>query len=245
MQTTIVLPTYNEAENLPEITGALFALPIPDLHCIIIDDNSPDGTGKIAENLAEKFAGRIKVVHRPGKQGIGSAYITGFRMALQAGSDVIGQMDSDFSHPVEKLTSLLEALQDCDIAIGSRYIAGGSLDEHWPLWRKGLSSFGNTYARMILRLPMRDITGGFRLYRRQSLQAMPLERVRSNGYIFQVEIIYIAYLLGLRCHEVPIYFAERKKGKSKMSLRIQIEAAWRVWQLLGMYHDLKGSHAIQ
>ena len=240
MQITIVLPTYNEAENLPGIINSLFELPLPDLKCIIVDDNSPDHTGKIADGLASQYPGRIEVVHRAGKLGLGSAYITGFKLAMQAGADAIGQMDSDFSHPLEKLVPLTEALHDCDLAIGSRYIAGGRLDDHWPLWRKSLSRFGNSYARTILRLPMQDITGGFRLFRRQSLQVIPLERVRSNGYIFQVEIAYIANILGLSFKEIPIYFAERQKGKSKMSLRIQLEAAWRVWQLLGMYDDLRG-----
>jgi dolichol-phosphate mannosyltransferase len=239
LKTTIVLPTYNEAENLPDIISSLFNLPVEDLSCIIIDDNSPDHTGEIADRLALTYPGRVEVVHRQKKAGIGSAYTSGFRMAIQAGAEAVGQMDSDFSHPVDKLVPMLEALKNCDVAIGSRYIAGGSLDNAWPFWRKCLSGFGNYYARTILQLPMHDITGGFRLYSRETLQKIPLERVRSNGYIFQVEIAYIAKLLGLRFIEIPIYFAERKKGKSKMSLRIQLEAAWRVWQLLGMYDDLK------
>ena len=244
MQITVILPTYNEAENLPKIVCDLFKLPLPDLKLMVIDDNSPDHTGDIADGLASQNPGRLKVVHRRGKLGLGTAYITGFNLALKQGAEAIGQMDSDFSHPVDKLIPLAEALEDCDIAIGSRYVPGGSLDEAWPIWRKALSRFANGYARTILHLPIRDVTGGFRLYRRKSMQTLPLERVRSNGYVFQVEIAYLAHLLGLRFREVPIYFADRRWGKSKMSLPIQLEAAVRVWQLLGMYNDLKGKMTI-
>jgi dolichol-phosphate mannosyltransferase len=244
LQITVILPTFNEAENLPRIVGELFKLPLPDLRLLVIDDNSPDHTGDIADELAGQNPNRLKVVHRRLKLGLGTAYITGFNLALKEGAEAIGTMDSDFSHPVDKLIPLAQALEDCDVAIGSRYVAGGKVDEAWPFWRKALSSFGNGYARTILRLPIRDVTGGFRLYRRKSIQTMPLERVRSNGYVFMVEIAYLAYILGLRFHEVPIYFADRRWGKSKMSLRIQLEAAVRVWQLLGMYHDIKGTMTI-
>lgn len=239
MNLTFVIPTYNEAENLPKITAALFALPLPELNLLIVDDNSPDGTGKIAEQLGAETGGRVKVIHRPGKLGLGSAYIQGFNQALALGADAIGQMDADFSHPVEKILDLVEALSTVDVAIGSRYVSGGALDERWPFWRKGLSSFGNYYARSILGLKVRDTTGGFRLWRKDTLQAMPLERVKSNGYVFQVEMIYLATLLGFTAQEIPIYFADRRWGKSKMSLRIQIEAAYRVWFLPGRYADLR------
>ena len=244
MNLTVVLPTYNEAENLPQLVCALFNLPLPNLKLIVIDDNSPDHTGKIADDLAKQYSGRIKVVHRPGKMGLGSAYITGFQLALKDGADAIGQMDSDFSHPVDKLVDLTKALEDSDIALGSRYVPGGSLDDQWPIWRKGLSWFANFYARTILGIKVHDVTGGFRLYRRKCLQVIPLERIRSSGYVFQVELAYIANILGLKVKEVPIYFAERVRGKSKMSLRIQLEAAFRVWQILGMYKDLKGKMVI-
>lgn len=239
MQITIILPTYNESKNLPSILSTLFSLPLPDLKAIIVDDNSPDKTGELAESLSKEYPGRIKIIHRPGKMGLGSAYITGFKQALADGADAIGEMDSDFSHPIEKLVPMAEALKDGDIVIGSRYCEGGSLDDAWPIWRKALSSFGNFYARIILNIPMKDVTGGFRLYSRKAILALPLERVRSNGYIFQVEITYIGYLLGLRYIEIPIHFSERKAGKSKMSFRIQMEAAFRVWQIKGMYQDLK------
>ncbi|MEN4041935.1 MAG: polyprenol monophosphomannose synthase [Anaerolineaceae bacterium] len=239
MKVTFIIPTYNEAVNLPQIVAALFNLPLPDLHVLVVDDNSPDGTGKIAAELSQMYGGRVQALHRTGKLGLGSAYIAGFQHALADGADAIGQMDADFSHPPEKVQNLLQVLEDFDVAMGSRYIPGGSLDVNWPLWRKSLSAFGNMYARTILGMPMRDVTGGFRLWRRQVLVDMPLERIKSNGYVFQVEIAYVAYKLGFNFREVPIYFADRRWGTSKMSLRIQIEAAFRVWQLLGRYDDLR------
>ena len=238
MQLTIVLPTYNEAENLPKIAEALFNLPIPDLKLLVVDDNSPDGTGELAESLTQKYHGQISVMHRTGKLGLGTAYLQGFQRALQDGAEIVGQMDADFSHPPEKLLEMLAALEEADVVLGSRYVRGGRLDERWPIWRKGLSSFGNIYARTILRLPVLDTTGGFRVWRRATLAGMPLDRVRSNGYAFQVEMTYIAHSLGYRFGEVPIYFADRRWGESKMSFRIQAEAAIRVWQLLWEYRDL-------
>ena len=239
MQLTVVLPTYNEAENLPKITAALLDLPLPDLKILVVDDGSPDGTGALADELAARHPGRFAVIHRTGKLGLGSAYLRGFRQALADGAQAVAQMDADFSHPPEKLIEMLAALADCDVVIGSRYVPGGKLDENWPLWRKALSAFGNFYARTILRLPIRDVTGGFKIWRRHTLEAMPLERVRSNGYAFQVEMNYVAYRLGFRFAEIPIYFADRQWGDSKMSFQIQREAAVRVWQFLGEYRDLK------
>jgi dolichol-phosphate mannosyltransferase len=239
LKLSIIIPTYNEAENLPKITSALFDLGIPDLSILVVDDNSPDGTGKIAEDLGRRSSGRITVLHRPGKQGLGSAYIQGFNQAISDGAEVLGQMDADFSHPPEKLRDLLTALETFDISIGSRYVLGGKVDEHWPLWRKSLSGFGNYYARTILNLPLRDVTGGFRLWRRNTILGMPLHTIRSNGYNFQVEMIYVAIRLGFKVKEIPIYFADRRWGKSKMSLQIQAEAALRVWQVLWLYRGLK------
>lgn len=239
MKTTIVVPTYREAENLPKLIPALLHLPSLPLKVIVVDDHSPDGTGEIADSFAERFPGRLSVLHRRGKLGLGSAYIQGFRLALQQGAEVIGQMDADFSHAPEKIIELYRALENCDVALGSRYVRGGQLDRQWPIWRKALSAFGNLYAREILRLPVQDVTGGYKLWRRQMLTQMPLERVRSNGYAFQVEMTYIAHRLGAVFQEVPIYFAERTSGESKMSLRIQLEAAMRVWLLLFEYRDLE------
>lgn len=239
MKITVVVPTYNEAENLPKLVAELFALPLPELEVLVVDDNSPDGTGQIAEDLGVANQGRVKVLHRAGKQGLGTAYIHGFKQAIENGAEAICQMDADFSHPPEKIVEMAKALETCDMVIGSRYVAGGKLDENWPIWRKWLSGWGNFYARTILSLPTRDVTGGFRLWRRETLQGMPLDRIRSNGYIFQVEMAYVANRLGFKFNEIPIYFADRRLGESKMSFRIQIEAAVRVWQLAGMYKDLK------
>ena len=226
-----IIPTYNESQNLPKLVTALFAQDIPDFNVLIVDDNSPDGTGEIAEELSEAYPGKVMVLHRQGKEGLGKAYIQGFRYALDQGADVIGMMDADLSHPPDKLPELLNALAKADVVIGSRYTKGGSLDKNWPFWRKALSWFGNTYARIILGLPIKDATGGYRLWKRAALEAIPFEESRCNGYVFIVELAYLAKLAGLNFSEVPIYFAERVHGASKMSLRIQVEAAFRVWQL--------------
>lgn len=238
MKITVVIPTYNEAENLPHLLEVILGLPL-DLGILVVDDNSPDGSGELAEALAQQAGGRIRVIHRPGKLGLGSAYILGFRQALEQGAQAVTQMDADFSHPPEKLIALADALGTVDVAMGSRYMAGGSVDQRWPFWRKGLSAFGNHYARLLLGLPIRDVTGGYRMWRRETLLAMPLGRVRSNGYAFQVEMAYVAYRLGFRIKEIPFYFADRRWGKSKMSWFIQREAALRVWQLRWEYRDLR------
>lgn len=239
LKTTVIIPTYNEAENLPRLVPALFSLPLADLNLLIVDDNSPDGTGKLAEQLATDHPGRMRVHHRTGKSGLGTAYITGFRLAIEDGAQAICQMDADFSHPPEKLVELHDKLGNYDLVQGSRYITGGSVDAQWPMWRKGLSYFGSLYARTILGMPIRDMTGGFRLWRRETLLGMPLERVRSNGYVFQIEITYLAYKLGYKIGEVPFYFADRKWGQSKMDFRIQLEAALRVWLVRWAYRDIR------
>ncbi|MHC1785391.1 MAG: polyprenol monophosphomannose synthase [Anaerolineaceae bacterium] len=238
MKTILVIPTYNEAENLPKLAASIFALPLKELSILIVDDNSQDGTGEIAEKLNLEYKGRVHVMHRAGKLGLGTAYIQGFRKALELGAEAIGQMDADFSHPVEKVPELIKKLERCDMVLGSRYVTGGSLDESWPFWRKALSGFGNFYARTILGMKLLDVTGGYRLWRKATLEGMPLDRIRSNGYVFQVEMAYVASRLGYKFMEIPIHFMERRKGQSKMSFRIQIEAALRVWQLPGLYRDL-------
>ncbi|HNR01550.1 MAG TPA: polyprenol monophosphomannose synthase [Anaerolineaceae bacterium] len=239
MSICVIIPTFNEVENLPLIVERLRALPLNDLSILVIDDNSPDGTGAIADELSAKYNGQISVMHRSGKLGLGTAYISGFRQVLQQHVDLIAHMDADFSHEPEKLPDFVKAIESSDVVFGSRYTPGGSLDRDWPAWRKWLSNFGNTYARTILRMPIKDLTGGFRLWRRETLAAMPWDRVRSNGYVFMVETAYLAHKLGFRIKEVPIYFAERTRGKSKMNLSIQIEAALRVWSLIPRYRDLK------
>jgi dolichol-phosphate mannosyltransferase len=239
---TIIIPTYNEAENIGAIADAILQLELPDLSILFIDDNSPDGTGPLADDLAERHPGRISVLHREGKLGLGTAYITGFKHALVKGADFVGQMDADFSHNPSRIPDLLTQLAEYDIAIGSRYVQGGRLDQRWGLWRVLLSRFGNSYARTILNLPIRDVTGGFRIWRREVLENIPLDRIRSNGYVFQVETAYAAHRSGFSHIEIPIYFEDRRIGQSKMSFRIQIEAALRVWQLPLLYRDLKSGN---
>jgi len=239
MNTSIVIPTYNEKENLPLIISSLLDLKIPDLNILVVDDNSPDGTGDIANMLRQQYPGVISVLHREGKKGLGTAYLEGFKYCLDQGADQIVQMDADFSHNPEKVLNLLMGLKENDMVLGSRYVSGGSLDDRWAFWRKGLSSFGNFYARVILRMPIQDVTGGFRAWRRDTLLGIPLDRVKSQGYAFQVEMAYITYLSGFSISEIPIYFADRTRGDSKMSINIQIEAARRVWSILYEYKDLR------
>jgi dolichol-phosphate mannosyltransferase len=238
MPFTIVLPTYNEAENLPKLVSALFSLPL-DLAVLVVDDNSPDGTGTIADGLSKQYQGKVAVLHRAGKLGLRSAYIEGFRRAFELGADAVVQMDADFSHDPAVLTEMARRIASYDVVIGSRYVKGGSLARRWPLWRKALSAFGNAYARTVLGFPLRDVTTGYRMWKREALQNMPLDRIRSNGYIFLVEMAYVAFLMGYDIAEVPIHFADRRWGKSKMSLKIQLEAAIRIWDVWWHYRDLR------
>jgi len=238
LRLTVIIPTYNEAENLPRLVSALFALPL-DLNLLVVDDHSPDGTGCIADELAARDPRHFSVLHRPGKLGLRSAYLSGFRLALDGGADALAQMDADFSHDPAALVEMADRIMTCDVVLGSRYVPGGSVDECWPQWRKSLSAFGNFYARTILGLPLRDVTTGYRLWRRETLLGLPLERIGSNGYVFLVEMVYLAHCLDYRFGEVPIYFADRRRGKSKMSLRIQAEAAFRIWQVLWSYRGLR------
>ena len=205
---------------------------------LVVDDSSPDGTGKIADAIAAQDK-RLSVIHRPGKLGLRSAYLNAFQQVLQGDVDVVVQMDADFSHDPAVLVDMVDKIASCDVVIGSRYVEGGSVDEHWPLERKWLSAFGNFYSRSILGIPLRDVTTGYRLWRREVLQAMPLDRVRASGYVFQVEMAYLAYCLEYRIREMPIYFADRHWGQSKISLPIQIEAALRVWQVWWDYRDIR------
>ncbi len=239
MQITVIVPTYNEAENLPNLFSALFALPLPGLKLLVVDDNSPDGTGRLADELAASHPERVSVLHRAGKLGLRTAYLEGFKLALETGAEAVAQMDADFSHDPARLVEMAAALEQADVALGSRYVPGGSVDRQWPLWRKWLSAFGNFYARTILGLPLRDITTGYRLWRREVILGMPLERIHSNGYIFLVEMAYMAHSLEYRFAQVPIYFADRRWGKSKMSFKIQLEAALRVWQVKWNFRDLR------
>jgi dolichol-phosphate mannosyltransferase len=237
LQIIAVIPTYNEAQNLLDLVSALRAVPL-DLRVLVVDDNSPDGTGKLAQSLASADA-RLHVLRRRAKEGLRSAYLDGLRWALSAGAEAILQMDADLSHSPDRIPSMLDRLQTSDMVLGSRYVPGGSVDRDWPAWRRGLSAFGNLYARTILGIPSADVTTGFRLWRSDTLRGMPLNRIHANGYVFLVEMAYLAHCLEYRIGEIPIHFAERRHGRSKMSFGIQAEAALRVWQVLWQYRDLR------
>ena len=232
---TVVMPTYNEAANLERMVETLFGLGLPGLDIIIVDDSSPDGTGRIADELSARYPDRVRVIHRPGKMGLGSAYVTGFRRALAEGADFVVEMDADFSHPPATLFTFLELARDADVVVGSRYVSGGKVDDRWSLWRRFLSWGGNVYARAVTGLKVRDATAGFKCFHASALAGIDLERVRSDGYAFQVEMAYACQRKGYRVREVPITFLDRTHGKSKMSGRIIREAAWRVWQMKFRY----------
>jgi dolichol-phosphate mannosyltransferase len=217
----MVVPTYNEAENLEWIVGRLRAAQ-PGVDVLVVDDGSPDGTGQIADRLAAADP-HVAVVHRTEKAGLGAAYRAGFRVALDAGYDVIGEMDADGSHQPEQLYRLLDALQDADLVIGSRWIPGGSI-VNWPKSREALSRGGNLYVRLLLGIPVRDATAGYRLFRRATLEKIDIDQVRSTGYVFQTDMAYRTLQAGLRVVEVPIEFIERVRGDSKMSPDVATES---------------------
>ncbi|MDH4207810.1 MAG: polyprenol monophosphomannose synthase [Anaerolineae bacterium] len=237
MKTTVVMPTYNEADNLVQIVAELMTLGLDDLHLLIIDDNSPDGTGKMADDLAAQYPERVEVIHRRGKMGLGTAYVTGFCHAIESGSDAVIQMDADFSHSPAYIPAFLDKIRECDVVIGSRYVADGKVDERWSIWRRFLSWGGNVYARLITGLRINDVTSGYRCFRRDALTALDLDRIRSEGYAFQIEVAYACQRKGLRLVELPIYFEDRSMGLSKMSWRIILEATWRVWQMRWRYRN--------
>jgi len=242
---TVVLPTYNEAANLPVIVNALFALPLSGLRTVVVDDNSPDGTGAIAEELAVRHGrDRMSVVHRPGKQGLGRAYVDGMSRAVRSGAEFVVQMDSDLSHGPEYLPQMLGALlsSNADAVIGSRYIAGASLGRRWPRHRKLMSRFANAYVRAFLRPGIRDVTAGFRLWRSAALHDIDLASVQSKGYSFQVEMSHRAVRRGLKVLEVPIHFGDRAAGRSKMSLRVQAELALMPFRLRFGHRGRQPSH---
>ncbi len=228
---TIVLPTYNEAPNLERMVESLLALPIEHaVRIVVVDDNSPDGTGGIADELASRHPGAVSVLHRSKKEGLGAAYLAGFRKALDDGADLVLQMDCDFSHRPEDVPALLAAAENADLVIGSRFCTGGTLGETWSRARRALSRVANgLYVRWSLGLPVHDATGGFRVWKRETLEAIdPWKRLTQGGYGFQVEMAYMAHCLGLRIAEVPIHFPDRAQGQSKMSGRVMAEAALNV-----------------
>jgi len=225
----LILPTYNEADNLePLVRAVVSQLETPGLpsSVLIVDDDSPDGTGKIADRLAAE-SDRVRVLHRARKQGLGRAYLAGFAIALEAGADLIMEMDADFSHDPADVPRLIAAADAADVVLGSRYVPGGGIT-NWGLARRLVSRGGCAYARMVLGVPVRDLTGGFKCFNRRVLEALDLTGVHANGYGFQIELTYKAVRAGFRVAEVPIVFRERREGASKMTLPIALEAVWKV-----------------
>jgi dolichol-phosphate mannosyltransferase len=249
----VVVPTYNEAANIARLVQEVLTLDVPGLRLLVIDDASPDGTGQLADILAAQHpnapqsggGGGVEVMHRPGKLGLGTAYVAGFKQALAAGADLIVQMDADFSHSPRYIPELVrQAQQQYDVAVGSRYVRGGSTDERWSLWRYLLSWWANRiYSRAILGLKVNDGTAGFKCFRRRVLEGIDLDGVGSSGYIFQVEMAYLCQKLGFSVVEVPIHFEDRRIGHSKMTVRVKFEAAWRVWQIRWRYRGLSPRQA--
>ncbi len=244
---TVVIPTYNEADNLPAMAAALLALELPALQLLIVDDNSPDGTGAVADDLARAYNApeasrpRLLVIHRQGKGGLGTAYVAGMTRALADGADYVLQMDADFSHSPVYVPQMLGVMQatGADVVVGSRYVPGGTLDEGWGVWRRFVSWWANLYSRMILGLRVRDMTAGFKLWRRDALLGIGLGTISSNGYSFQVEMAYLCERLGYKIVEIPIHFEDRRIGESKLDMPVKIESAWRTWQIRWRYRETK------
>jgi len=228
MKALIIVPTYNERENLEELVRRVFDQKLPT-EILVVDDNSPDGTGALADEMAARDP-RVHVMHRAGKMGLGSAYVAGFKWALARDYDAVFEMDADFSHNPDSLGDFLRELEHADLVLGSRYLHGVTV-VNWPLSRLILSYSANLYSRIITGMPVKDLTGGFKCFRRQVLEAIDLDRVRSDGYAFQIEINFKAWRKGFRIQEIPILFVDRRLGVSKMSRHIVREAAWMVWRL--------------
>ncbi|MCX7909348.1 MAG: polyprenol monophosphomannose synthase [Ignavibacteria bacterium] len=228
MKALVIIPTYNEAENIEKLIDKIFQV-VPEINILIVDDNSPDGTASIVEKLMEKDP-RINLIKRPGKLGLGTAYIEGFKFALQKDYEAIFEMDADFSHNPEDLPRFLEALQDSDLVIGSRYLTGVNVI-NWPLSRLILSYFANLYTRFITGMPVKDATGGFKCFRASALRKINLDKVKTNGYGFQIEMNFRFWASGFRLKEIPIIFVDRRNGVSKMNKKIIFEAIFLVWKL--------------
>lgn len=224
----VIVPTFNERDNLPILAAAL--MKYPNVSLLVVDDDSPDGTGAIADGLAHDYPGRVDVLHRTERPGLGRSYIDGIRHALDRPVDVICQMDCDLSHDPRQLPDLLAATERADVVIGSRYVPGGGV-VNWPLRRRLLSRFANVYIRLVTRLHAHDCTSGYRCWRRETLASLPLDRFNSDGYSFLVEMLYMAAGMGWRIGEVPITFVERRHGQSKLSSGVLLESALTPWRL--------------
>lgn len=228
MSVLVVTPTYNERESLPELVPRVLA--VPDTSVLIVDDASPDGTGAVADALVAAYPGRVDVLHRTGPRGLGHAYVQGIRRALQSPADLICQMDADLSHDPQYLPAMIAATADHDVVIGSRYLHGVSV-VNWPLRRLALSTAANRYIRFVTGLPVKDCTSGYRCWRREALEGLHVERLRSQGYAFIVESLHTAWQNGCRLGEVSIIFVERRQGASKLSSSTVLESAWMPWRL--------------
>ncbi|MDH4066657.1 MAG: polyprenol monophosphomannose synthase [Acidobacteriota bacterium] len=240
MKTLVLIPTYNERDSLPPLVAELMA--IPGIEAMIIDDGSPDGTGQVADGLSKAHPGRVGVMHRTGTRGLGRSYADGFRHAVSTDADLVVQMDADGSHDPRYLPAMLAAAADADVVVGSRYLRGISV-VNWPLRRIILSSFANRYSRRITGLAVHDCTAGFRCWRREALARMPIDRLVSDGYAFQVEVTFLAAHLGLRIVETPIIFVERREGASKLSWRVVFEGVFTPWRLILRHGRLRARAA--
>ncbi|WP_427886260.1 polyprenol monophosphomannose synthase [Kribbella sp. GL6] len=230
----VVVPTYNERDNLPVLAGLLSDLNLPGLELLVVDDNSPDGTGDVADELAKKSPEKVGVLHRTVKDGLGRAYVAGITRALDEGADIVIQMDADLSHPASVVPTMVELLRttDAGVVIGSRYVPGGSAAAEWGWHRRALSAWANFYVNAILRLHVKDATAGFKAWKADTLRWIDVASIASNGYSFQVEMNYRTVKRGLKIAETPIRFEERTEGVSKMSLKVQLESALMPWKLL-------------
>ena len=239
-KTVIIIPTYNEANNLPLLVAELWALQIPDLTILVVDGSSPDGTGDIAEELAKRKTGDLYVIHQPAKLGLGRAYIAGFLWAIENNADYVIQMDSDFSHSPTHILEMLQEIKEADLVVGSRFVAGGRVDEQWSFSRYLLSWWANSvYTKITLNLKVRDATAGFKCWRAKALRRIDLNAIKSNGYSFQFEMAFLAEKLGLRIVEIPIYFEDRRIGRSKMTIPVKMEAVYRAWEIRWRYRNLR------
>ena len=238
MKTLVLIPTYNEKENIPILVGDL--MQIPGVHAMVLDDQSPDGTGRIADELAQKYPGRVQCLHRTGPRGLGVSYLEGFHRAIDSDFDFVGQMDADLSHDPKYLPAMIEAAsKGADLVIGSRYLNGISV-VNWPLRRIILSQFANFYIRTVTGLHLRDITTGYRCWRRQSLARLPLDRIVSDGYAFLLDVTFMAADAGLQIEESPIIFIERRQGASKLSSGVLVESLFTPWKLIMRHGRIKG-----
>ena len=242
MKTLVLIPTYNERENLPILVPDVLA--VPGTEVLVIDDQSPDGTGKLAEELAVRFPGRVHVMHRTGRRGLGVSYQDGFRTAVASDADLVVQMDADRSHDPQYLPAMIAAAAAADLVVGSRYMHGISV-VNWPLRRIILSSFANAYIRTVTGLRVRDCTGGYRCWRREALARLPLDRIVSEGYSFVVEVTFLAAKCGLRIAESPIIFIERREGASKLSSAVLLESLKTPWRLARRHGRIRGRRVVQ